>query len=117
MRTLIKTHSSAALMAVVEYMQRNLTFKFPEGQWDGQGRWFPSEREDCGLTASIRAPSRAWPKSYWQAAHSLKHCAALHGVSAQQARDALKALRRDHSDMAISRLTVEQVHVLAGGAA
>lgn len=117
MEASIKTHSVMALLAVVEYMQRKLTFKFPEGQWDAQGRWFPSEHEDCGLTASIRAPSRVWPKSYWQAAHSLKHCAALHGVTTQQARDALKALRRDHSDMAISRLTVEQVRVLAGGAA
>lgn len=107
----------SAFMAVVEYMKRSLTFTFPEGKRDGQGRWFPSEREDCGLTATIRAPSRAWPNSYWKAAHSLKHCAALHGVTIDEARRALKALRVHHSDMAISRLTADQIGTLAGGAA
>lgn len=50
----------------------------PEGQKDGGSRWYPSDREDGdGYTNAIRSPTRRWPWSYWKAAHSRKHLAAL----------------------------------------
>ncbi|TBV70621.1 hypothetical protein [Pseudoxanthomonas winnipegensis] len=89
-----------ATKAVMEYIQRQKNFKLPKGKWVGS-RWYPSPEEDCGITDTIRAPSQNWPNSYFNAARTLKHCAALYGVSHDEAKRTLKELRAQHTDMEI----------------
>jgi hypothetical protein len=50
----------------------------PEGEFDKQGRWYPSEREDAGGDgSSVRGPSRAFPYSYMLRCRTRQHCDAL----------------------------------------
>jgi hypothetical protein len=49
----------------------------PEGSFDGAGRWYPSDREDAGVSSTLRSPSRAWPYSYIIGCRTRKHVAAL----------------------------------------
>lgn len=49
----------------------------PEGHFDGAGRWYPTDREDAGVTRTLRSPSRAWPYSYMVGCRTRKHVAAL----------------------------------------
>ena len=93
-------NGNQAIQAVLEYMQRQKNFKMPKGKWV-DGRWYPTDEEDCGITASIRAPTQNFPNSYLNAARTLKHCAALFGVPHSEAKQALKELRTKHTDMEI----------------
>ena len=45
----------------------------PEGEFDKQGRWYPSDEENCGVSRTHRSPSRAYPYSYMTACRSRKH--------------------------------------------
>ena len=45
----------------------------PEGEFDKQGRWFPSDDENCGVRSEIRTPSRSYPYSYMTACRTKKH--------------------------------------------
>lgn len=50
----------------------------PEGEFDKGGRWYPSDREDCGGDGtSTRSPSRSWPYSYMLRCRTREHCRAL----------------------------------------
>jgi hypothetical protein len=55
------------------YENRKNRIEHPEGQFDTAGRWYPSAREDAGVTSRIRTPSRAYPYSYMAACRTLKH--------------------------------------------
>ena len=45
----------------------------PEGLWDKQGRWYPSDTEKAPCCSSIRRPTTAYPKSLWIHCQSPKH--------------------------------------------
>ena len=49
----------------------------PEGEFDKGGRWYPSEKENQGVTDIIRSPSKAYPYSYLVACRSKKHVKAI----------------------------------------
>lgn len=49
----------------------------PDGTFDNGGRWYPSAAEDCGVSSTVRSPSKAWPFSYMTACRTLKHVKAL----------------------------------------
>jgi len=50
----------------------------PEGNFDKQKRWYPSEREDAeGSGSNVRSPSAAWPFSYMLRCRTRKHVANL----------------------------------------
>lgn len=49
----------------------------PEGHFDGAGRWYPTDREDAGVSRTLRSPSRAWPYSYMVGCRTRKHVAVL----------------------------------------
>lgn len=50
----------------------------PDGDFDGAGRWYPSDEEDAdGYKRHLRGPSRAWPYSYMVGARTRKHCVGL----------------------------------------
>lgn len=85
-------YTDKEIQAATEYLARNSGGSKPEGTWDNAGRWFPSEKEDCGglITGRIRTPSRAWPRSYWNAAKSLKHVAALYECDEKLMRKLVK---------------------------
>lgn len=69
----------ATTTAMIEdlYQARKLRLVHPGGTFNGGGRWYPSTKEDCGVSASVRSPSRAWPYSYMTACRSRRHCMAL----------------------------------------
>lgn len=68
-----------ALVALTTYLRRSKGLDKPDGTWDRSGRFYPSDWEDANgdLTLRIREPSRSYPTTYWKAAHSLRHCAAV----------------------------------------
>ena len=82
------------IAAVYEARRRRLLH--PEGEFDKGGRWYPSEREDCGVSSSIRSPSRRWPYSYMVACRTKKHVKALAEAQPEyfqaEARRALEVL-------------------------
>lgn len=54
--------------AAQDYIDLRDRSKNPEGKFDKQNRWYPSESEACSCCRSVRSPSVAWPYSY------LTHC-------------------------------------------
>ena len=83
--------------AAYRYLARANHLERPDGKNDNGGRWYPSDQEDCGITTEIRAPSRSFPHSYWKAAHSLNHCAALDGANEKSARKLVKIIENSMS--------------------
>ncbi len=60
------------------YDDRQARLTHPDGGFDGAGRWYPSDSEECGdIKGVIRSPSRAWPNTYNRACRSRKHCVTL----------------------------------------
>jgi hypothetical protein len=56
------------------YKSRQDRQTHPDGKFDKQGRWYPSEAEwvdEC--CRGIRSPSRAWPYSYMVHCRTKKH--------------------------------------------
>lgn len=45
----------------------------PSGEFDGAGRWYPSDNERCACCADVRRPSRAYPYSYLTHCRTRKH--------------------------------------------
>lgn len=66
----------AKRLAQIVWAQRRARESHPEGEFDGGGRWYPSEREDGDgdVTGEVRSPSRAWPWSYMHRARTRAHC-------------------------------------------
>lgn len=65
--------------AVKLYESRSTRSSHPEGTFDRQGRWYPSERENVhrDVTAGIRSPSANFPYSYMLRARTKQHCTCL----------------------------------------
>lgn len=60
------------------YLSRQDRSVHPEGEFDDGGRWYPSNREDCGGDGTcVRSPSRKWPYSYLVRCRRKQHCAVL----------------------------------------
>lgn len=72
---------AAALEALVKFQLRKDRVEHPKGCFDNANRFYPSDEEDCGITAYIRSPSRSWPNSYMYACRTLNHCEDLCGAS------------------------------------
>lgn len=83
-----------AYEAALEYTKRKARVSHPDGWFDKAKRWYPSAAEDCGITSTIRTPSRGWPYSYLLAARSLQHVATLYGQEASMVRAAVKDLNQ-----------------------
>jgi hypothetical protein len=79
----------AEVAAARTFLRREYNFDAPEGNSDRRGCWFPAGR-DAEVMAHVRGPSRFHPDSYWNAVRTIKHCAALHDVSARQVGRLLK---------------------------
>lgn len=77
MATTISTPAASRDDIQAVYEARKERLIHPVGQFDKQGRWYPSADEDCGVSATVRTPSRAWPYSYMVACRTRKHAAAL----------------------------------------
>lgn len=86
------SNGSAVIAAAVEYLDRKNGVSKPVGKWDNASRFYPSDAEDCGVTASVRTPSRAFPYSYYKACFSVKHCAALYSCTEIEVKQAVKQL-------------------------
>lgn len=60
------------------YTSRKNRLTHPEGNFDKQGRWYPSENENSdNYTQRLRSPSKAYPYSYLLGARTRKHIKAL----------------------------------------
>jgi len=55
------------------YRDRKDRVAHPEGEFDGGGRFYPSETEEQECCAEIRSPSRAYPYSLMVHCRTLKH--------------------------------------------
>lgn len=75
--------------AIEEYISRKDRTSHPEGAFDKQGRWYPSEAERCGCCDTVRSPSRAYPYSYMLHCRTVGHIANLYGVPVTDLRKAV----------------------------
>lgn len=82
MSTTTSSTGSQYIAAATEYIARKQGRSRPAGKCDNGSRWYPTDSEDAGVTATIRSPSRAWPWSYYKACFSLAHIASIFGVDA-----------------------------------
>lgn len=73
-QALTQEELNAALRALSQFKRRQDRLEHPDGSFDNAGRWYPTDDEDCGITARVRSPSRSWPNSYMLACRSLDHC-------------------------------------------
>ncbi len=71
--------TTSAIKTLVQtiYLARRDRAVNPEGRFDNAGRWYPSDREDAGVSSVLRSPSRAWPYSYMVGCRTRKHVAVL----------------------------------------
>lgn len=69
-----------AIAAIARYQRRQERTEHPEGEFDSGGRWYPSLRENHGVTQHIRPPSLTYPNSLMLACRSLRHCEAIEGA-------------------------------------
>lgn len=79
-----------ALAALLRHDRRQRRLEHPEGMFDRAGRWYPSQAEDHGVSARVRSPSAAFPRSYMAACRTIAHCEAIEGAS----HEAVLLLRR-----------------------
>lgn len=81
-----------ALSAAVEHVKRQVRDSHPEGTFDKQGRFHIDE--GCSCCSSIRTPSRKFPYSHMTHGRSIEHCAVLMGVGLEDAKNALRGIKR-----------------------
>ena len=75
---------------VQTYLNRKHRSEHPEGKFDKQMRWYPSEREKCECCEWIRQPSNAYPYSLLLHCRTMKHVANLYGITEKELKDGLK---------------------------
>jgi hypothetical protein len=90
----MQTTPTTITAAAELYIARRDRHAHPDGHTDNGGRWYPSDTEDCGVTNTIRSPSRAWPWSYMAACRTAAHVAALCGVDATALRREAREIDR-----------------------
>lgn len=92
----------AAIKALNKFTMRKARLEHPEGSFDNGSRFYPSDKENCGVTGYIRSPSRSWPNSYMLACRTLEHCEALCDADHQDVllvRRFLKSKEADLTDL------------------
>jgi hypothetical protein len=68
--------------------------KHPDGTFDKQDRWRPSDEEKCACCADIRPPSVNYPFSLMMHCRTVPHIANLFGVNAFELRKAVNAHKK-----------------------
>jgi hypothetical protein len=77
-------------MAAFEYYQRKKYENKPEGTYDRQGRWYPSEHEHYACCDKIRSPSYNWPYPLLHHCNTSTHIITKYKVDRQQFNACLK---------------------------
>ncbi len=83
---------SKTLAAAREYINLKNRRTHPDGNFDKQRRWNPSESEYCDCCSNIRRPSGRFPFSLMTHCRSAEHVAARHSVDAATLKRAAKSL-------------------------
>lgn len=78
--------------AAREYISRRDRVTNPDGKFDKQGRWYPSDEEQCSCCNAVRSPSRAFPYSYMVHCRTIAHIANKYGVDVKDLRKEVKRL-------------------------
>lgn len=93
-----KSQISSIVSSVFSARKERLTH--PDGTFDKQGRWYPSEIEDAeGDGSCVRSPSRAWPYSYMLRCRTRAHCKTLveRALAGQDVPDDVRSAVAKHS--------------------
>lgn len=78
--------------AAREYISRRDRATNPDGKFDKQSRWYPSDEEHCSCCNAVRSPSRAFPYSYMVHCRTIGHIANKYGVDVKDLRKEVKRL-------------------------
>jgi ribosomal protein S11 len=65
----------------------------PQGNFDNQGRWYPSLAQSAG-GMTVRSPSKTYPYSYMTACRTLKHTRCVADTSPELLLKQLEAALR-----------------------
>lgn len=79
-------------LAAQEYINRQNRKTNPDGKFDKQGRFYPSEKETCSCCNSVRSPSKRFPYSYMTHCRTITHVAHLFDVDLNELRREVKRL-------------------------
>lgn len=79
-------------LAAREYISRRDRVTNPDGKFDKQGRFYPSEAETCSCCRAVRSPSKRFPYSYMVHCRTITHVAHLFGVDLSELRKEVKRL-------------------------
>ena len=72
------------------YQLRQSRQAHPAGRFDNAGRWYPDATEVRDCCASVRDPSRRFPYALLTHCRTVRHIAALCGVSEAALREAIR---------------------------
>lgn len=84
-------YNDRVIEAAREYIARKERKVHPDGYFDKQGRWYPSEKEELTCCKQIREPSRAWKYSVIKHCRSVDHVSRLYGVLKSDIRKYIKS--------------------------
>lgn len=79
-------------LAANEYISRRDRKTNPDGKFDKQGRFYPSDTETCDCCRSVRSPSKRFPYSYMVHCRTITHIACLFGVDLKELRKEVKRI-------------------------
>lgn len=76
------------------YKDRQARLLHPDGTFDKQNRWYPSDKEKCSCCRSIRSPSVVYPWSLMRHCRSIEHVANLFGVDVKELRRVIRPRKK-----------------------
>lgn len=79
-------------IAAREYISRRDRITNPDGKFDKQGRFYPSDNERCSCCNVVRSPSKRFPYSYMVHCRTITHIAKLYEVDEKELRKEVKRL-------------------------
>ena len=93
--TLSEKRQNKVSQAATVYQERQARLQHPEGEFDGAGRWYPSDRERQPCCDKIRGPSRRYPHSLNKHCRSLEHICNLYNLTERQRGQLRKLVYED----------------------
>ena len=96
MNTIEAAYKTRIAEALYEWKRLQDRRQHPDGTFDKQGRWYPSDAETQDCCQHIRSPSARYPYSLMKHCRSVGHVAARFGVDIKDLRKETHACSLSH---------------------
>lgn len=102
--------TQADFKAAAASISRRLRDTHPEGEYDCDGCWYPSDNEECSCCAHAYPPSAARPLPLLKHCRTAEHCANLFGANFVSVRQILSRFDNGNTE---AEILAEQEEYLA----